>query len=697
MPETDDKLKDIHREALEEFNDVIAAVRDEREQSLEDRRFCTIAGAQYEGSFGVDGGDLEAQYESKPKPEINKVHLSTIRIENEYRNNRITVDFESKSGDENDELADTLDALHRADEEDSNADEAYDNAFGEGVGGGIGGWRYGERYEDEEDEEDERQRITIEPIYDADSSIYFDLGAKKQNKSDAKRCWVITSMAPKAYKEEWDDDPSTWPKDVTQTEFDWYTADVVYVAEYYVVEKEKGTVFIYQALDEEEERYTDKDFANDETLRAKLEAVGSVEIRQKPIKRQRVHKYIMDGVKVIEDCGLIAGKHIPIVPFYGKRWFIDNVERFMGHTRLQKDVQRLRNMQYSRLAEISAVSATPKPIFTKEQMAGHETEWAEDNLKNFPCLTINSIMDANGQEVAAGPVGYTKAPEIPPALAALIQLTDNDQKDLSGNQEAGEKVVSNIAEDTVDLIHQRLDMQTFIYMSNMAKAKQWGGEIWLSKAQEIYVEDNREMRGIGTQKEIKKIILNRPVLNPETKEATREADIANAKFKISTEIGPASNSKRQSTIKTLTNMRGTTQDPQDQKVLSALILMNTEGEGMGDVREYYRKQLVGLGVLKPTDQDIKEQQEAAQAQSPDPTEVYLAAVAEKSTAQAGKAQADTVKTIAETEKIQAETAETLAGISRDDRKQVVETVKAINEATAQPPSMGANVEGMSNE
>ena len=72
------------------------------------------------------------------KMEINKVHLSVMRIINEYRNNRITVDFIPKEGAENDKLADTCDGLYRSDEEFSSADEAYDNAFEEAVGGGIG-------------------------------------------------------------------------------------------------------------------------------------------------------------------------------------------------------------------------------------------------------------------------------------------------------------------------------------------------------------------------------------------------------------------------------------------------------------------------------------------------------------------------------------------------------------------------------
>jgi hypothetical protein len=56
---------------------------------------------------------------------------------------------------------------------------------------------------------------------------------------------------------------------------------------------------------------------------------------------RKVHKYVLSGAKVLEDSGYIVGKHIPIIPVYGKRWFVDNVERCCGHVRLAKDAQRL--------------------------------------------------------------------------------------------------------------------------------------------------------------------------------------------------------------------------------------------------------------------------------------------------------------------------------------------------------------------
>lgn len=676
------RLAAIHEAAVRDFDMVQTALRDERLQCLQDRRFYSVTGAQWEGPLGI-------QFENKPRLEVNKIHLAVIRIFNEYRNNRIGISFISKDGEENDELAETCTSLFRADEQDSNAEEAYDNGFEEGVGGGFAAWRLRTCYEDDEDDEDERQRIRIEPIFDADSSVFFDLDAKRQDKSDAKRCWVLTAMTRDAYKEEYNDDPTSWSKQIHQRMFDWLTPDVVYIAEYYVVEYKKEIVHIYRGVTGDERRVKDSELEENEELLQELEATGYKEVRQKKLNVRRVHKYIMSGSKILEDCGYIAGKHIPIVPFYGKRWFVDNVERCMGHVRLAKDSQRMKNMQISKLAEYAAYSAIEKPIFTPEQVAGHQVMWAEDNLKNYPYLLNNALTDANGNISAIGPQAYTKAPDIPPAMAALLQITEQDMQDVLGNQQAGELLQANLSGKAIELVQGKLDMQTFIYISNMAKAKKRTAEIWLSMAKEILVEDGRKMKGIGPQGEKFTIELRKPTIG-ENGEQTYENDLSNADFDLAVDIGPSSSSKKQAIVRSLTGVLQMTQDPETAKVLTSTIMMNMEGEGMADVREYFRKQMLRMGAAKPTDEEKEELAAEMQNTPPDPNAQFLQASAQQAQAQSVKSQADAILAAAKAKESEAKTAEILAGIDRNERSQVLETVKAFTEmqqpAGEMPPS-----------
>ena len=671
----DQRLANLHAEALRQYNDIQTALRDERLQCLQDRRFYSICGAQWEGP-------LYDQYENKPRFEVNKIMLSVIRIVNEYRNNRITVDYVAKEGG-SDALADTCDGLYRADEQDSVANEAYDNAFEEAVGGGIGAFRLRTAYEDEEDEDNDRQRIRFEPIFDADSSVFFDLNSKRQDKSDALFCFVVNSMTRESYKETYNDDPTDWPKIIHQYEFDWATPDVVFVAEYFKVEEVSETIRIFRSIDGTEEKYRQEDFKNDETLEETLIAIGSQEVRQRKIKRKRVRKYIMSGGKVLEDAGYIAGNCIPVVPVYGKRWFVDNIERCMGHVRLAKDAQRLKNMQLSKLGEISALSSVEKPILTPEQVAGHQIMWADDNLKNYPYLLVNPITAADGSTQVTGPLAYTRSAQIPPAMAALLQITETDMKEILGGSAQGDKMVSNISGKAVEMIQTRLDMQTFIYMSNFAKGMKRAGEIWLSMAKDIYVEEGRKMKIIGRTEEVNTVELMKPMVS-DTGEVILENDLSRAKFDVNVDVGPSSSSKRAATVRALTGMMAITDDPQTKQVLQAMAMMNMEGEGIGEVRDFFRKQLLRLGVVKPTEQEaqmlMEEQQMKGQQQ--DPQAIFLQAAAEEATAKAAQARASVIKTVADAGLSKAKTAETLAKTGVEQQNMVMTEIEAAQQAVS---------------
>lgn len=664
------KLEMVYDEALTVFDSIIESQGDERIQCLADRRFYSIAGAQWEG-------DLGDQFENKPKFEVNKIHLSVIRIINEYRNNRITVDFVSKDGSSDDQLASVCDGLYRADEHDSCAQEAYDNAFEEAVGGGFGAWRLRADYEDEYDEDNDYQRIYIEPVFDADSCVFFDNSSKRQDKSDAKWGFILTSMSEDEYIEEYGDDPSSWDQSVNLREFDWSSDEGIFVAECYKKEDVTEKVIFYTSLDGEETKYTETELNQNPDLVRTLESTGSRVTKERKVKRQKVHKYIMSGGGVLEDCGIIAGKHIPIVPVYGKRWYVDNKERCMGQVRLPKDMQRLMNMQISLLAEISSYSPVQKPILTSEQIVGHENMWATDNIDNNPYLLINQIEDLEGNIVSTGVNSYTKPPDVPSSMTALFQLIEIGMKDILGNQQAGEQITPNVSGKALELIQNKLDMQSFIYMSNFAKAMQRSGEIWLSMAKDVMVEKGRKLKVIGSQGEIDQVELNKPVLG-EKGEIIEENDITKANFDLIASVGPSSLNKKQSTIKTLMSLMATIRDEETLRILSFMVLLNMEGEGIEEVKEFFRSKLVEIGAVKPTKQELEEERNRPPS-PPDPNSVYLTAAAEAEEAKAAKARADTVLTIAKAEETHAKTAEILSGMDMAEQKAVMEMAERMRQ------------------
>lgn len=674
------RLAAIFADALADFGRIESAMRAVRYECIEDRRFYSKTGAQWAGNLGE-------QFENRPKFEINRVHMSVMRIINEYRQNRITVDFVTKDG-EDDAMADVCDGLYRADEEASVAQEAYDNAFEEAAGGGFGAWRLRSVIEDD-DEDSDRQRIRFEPITDADTSVYFDLNSKRQDKSDAMSCYVLTAVDRETYKAEYADDPVSWPKSTGRDAgFQWATADAVYVAEVYKVEKRRETVNVFDTITGEEERYTDAELdADDGELRAELAAVGTVLRETVKASKRRVRKYLMSGGGILHDHGFIMGPNIPIIPVYGKRWFVDNVERCQGQVRLAKDLSRLYNMLISRLGEINAYSPLEKPVFTPEQVLGHEQAWATDSISNNAYLLLNPVTDAQGNPQPMGPIGYTKPPGIPEAMSAMAQVITADLKEVLGNQEQAEQANPNMSGKAYELLNSRLDMQSYIYMSNMAKAVKRCGEVWLGMAREAYVETGRKMKTLGPQGEMSSVELQREVLGV-TGAVEYENDMIAARFDVTVDVGPASQSKRSAVVRNLMSVMSLIQDPSLAQVIGGNILMNIEGEGMGDLRDFARKRLLAMGAVKPTDIEKEEMAAAQQAQQPDPQAKLAMSLAQESDAKAIKAQADAAYALARSEQAKADTIKTLTEIDHGERRGAIETAQAIQGfmQTPQPPS-----------
>ena len=613
-PTTEERLAKIHAAALEAFDAAYLAVREERRQCAEDRRFATIAGAQWEGDFAD-------QFENKPKLELNRVHRQVRRVVTDYRENPISVVFVSKDGAAADETADACAALFRSDEQDSNADEAYDIGVDEAISGGFGAWRVAARAaneydEDGEDDADEArpQRIRIEPIPDADSSVYFDPNAKRQDKSDARWCFVITSMTPAEYRRKYpEDEMSSWSKENYGVEFDWCTPDVVNVAEYYM----------------------------------------------------------------LEECPPLAGRQIPIVPVYGERWYIGGVERCQGVVRQAKDPQRLLNTQASKLLELSAYAGVEKPIFDPAEVAGHQVMWSEDNKKNYPYLLRNRIYGPDGQPILS-PQEYTKTPNVPQASTALLQIADGGLRDVFGNPDQAEKQVSHVPGRAVELLHQQIDRDSALYLSNIAKAKKRTGQIWLSMSREVYAQPGRKMKGIGPQRETSQIELMKPVIGPDYRQTTTN-DLSRAAFDVVATVGPSSVSQGEAAVATASKLLPSVQDPALQRVLILSVLMNSPGEGNTSFRRYARQELVALGFEQPTPEEAQKLAAAAQNQQPTPADQYALAEAEKAKAQAQKALADIQLTAAQTDKTKAETTEILSDIDTSRQTATVDAVSRLHE------------------
>ena len=669
--------QEIHERFMQEFRLIYSAQMDGRVQCIEDRRFVFVNGGMWEGS-------LYDQFENRPRFEINKVLMGLKRIESEYRNNRIQINFRPDRGsDENDEeMAEVLEGLLRANEQESNAGEAYDNAFKEGTAGGIGAWRLRVDYYDELNDEDEDDKcIKIEPIFDADQSVYWDLDSKRYDKKDAKLCFVIHSMTPESYRKKYEHDPASFAAINRTIIFDWFQSKVVYVAEVYEITKESVEVVEYRSMITGEEMYHDAEEL-DEQMIDDMKARGFEYFETRKVKRKKCMKYIIDGAQILEEPIEIPGGQIPIVMFYGNRDFIDNIERTSGYVRPTKDAQRLYNMQVSMLAETAAYSPIQKPIVDPEQIRGLEQFWAEDNIKRYPFLPLKALRNASGEVVANGVASYTQAPNLPPALQGIIQLMDADLKEVTGSAEQAEKMVSNVSADAISLIQNQVGMVSFVYIDNMAKSMQRSAEIWHGMAKEVYKAG--EYRVVGQDGSDSNAELMYEGVNEQDGTLKLFNDVTKGKYKVIADVGPSFASKRDQTVKSLVNLLGvvTIQSPYAPAIMG-MIFANMDGEGMEDVKKYARQQMLQQGIVEPANDEekayLQQLQQQAQSAPPDAQTQYLQAAAAEASSKAEQAQANTVKTAADAEKTKAETAKILAELDQTAMDRVIQLVNAIRE------------------
>lgn len=449
------------------FDRAYSPQQEVREKCIEATRFARVPGGQWEGATAA-GTKLDEQFEKYPKFEINKVATELNRIIAEYRNNRITVKFRPGDREASEELANKLNGLFRADYEETDGGEACDNAFDDAATGGFGCFRLTSMLVNEYDPMDDRQRIAIEPIYDPSRSVWFDPDAKKYDKSDALWAFCMYSLSPEKYEAEYGKKPpaSLDVTSMTSWEYDWFDADVIYIAKYYEVRKESVDVISYRHPITGEIATYDSDQVED--IEDELAIAGFQEVARRSVKRRRVYVSVVDGDGFLEKPRRIPGEHIPLIPVYGKRWFIDDIERVEGHIAKAMDPQRLYNLQVSMLADTAAQDPGQIPIVGMEQIRGLEKHWEARNKKRPAFLPLREVRDKSGNIIAgATPAGYTQPAVMNQALAALLQQTSADIQEVTGGSQAMQQMPSNIAQETVNNLMNRADMASFIYLDNI--------------------------------------------------------------------------------------------------------------------------------------------------------------------------------------------------------------------------------------
>ncbi|KMK13548.1 portal protein [Pluralibacter gergoviae] len=540
----------------------------------------------------------------------------------EMRQNPIDVLYRAKDGASPDS-ADVLMGMYRTDMRHNTAKIAVNIAVREQIEAGVGAWRLVTDYEDQSPTSN-NQVIRREPIHSACSHVVWDSNSKLMDKSDARHCTVIHSMSKNGwddFAEKYDLDAEDIPSFQSPNDwvFPWLTQDTIHVAEFYEVVEKKETAYIFtDPITGEPVSYFKRDIKD---VIDDLADKGYEKVAERQVKRRRVYKSIVTCTAVLKDKQLIAGEHIPIVPVFGEWGLVDDKEVYEGVVRLTKDGQRLRNMIMSFNADIVARTPQKKPIFWPEQITGFEHMYSGSD--DYPYYLLNRT-DENGGDLPVQPIAYVEAPEVPQANAYMLEAATNAVKEVADLGVDAESVNGGqVAFNTVNQLNMRSDLETYVFLDNLATAMRRDGEIYQAMVNDIYDVPRNVTITLedGSEKDVQ---IMAEVVDFATGNHTVLNDIR-GRYECYTDVGPSFQSMKQQNRAEILELLGKTQPgtPEYQLLLLQYFSM-LDGKGMEIMREYANKQLVLSGHKRPeTPEELQWIQEAqAQQQSqPDPNMV----------------------------------------------------------------------------
>ena len=203
-----------------------------RDSCLEDIERFFLNGSWWKGSRGE-------QFKNKPKPEFNKLWRSINRVVGDINDMELNAVIVSNSEEATDEDADLLQKRWRNDFQSSDGIEASEIATMEAAIGGFGCTKLVAKYEDEEAPNPDEQYLCAEIVHSACTSVYFDAGAIRKDKSDSRFGWHVIRTNRKKIEEEYGVDIVSFMNSAsmrgTFTKLDYESQKDIYLAHYYEV------------------------------------------------------------------------------------------------------------------------------------------------------------------------------------------------------------------------------------------------------------------------------------------------------------------------------------------------------------------------------------------------------------------------------------------------------------------------------
>ena len=497
-----------------------------RSEALEDLKFA--AGDQWPVEI-QNSRTLEA----RPCLTINKIDPFVRQITNQQRQQRPRMKCHGMNTQSDEKIAEIISGIFRHIEVQSDADQAYDNAFDFAV---RMGWGYFRVCTDYISDKTFNQEIYIRQITNP-FTVYFDPNSVLPDGSDAEKC-MVTEVIPKdLFRKLYpgaDDGAGFTLRGNGDSNAEWVMKEDIRIAEYFYTVRTPTKLLMFE---DGSELYED-----DYNKNPHLKRIGVNIIDKRDSYKKEIHWAKMTGMEILEE-GVWSGRYIPIVPVYGQQLIVENKRKKYGIVRNAKDPQRMYNFWQTALTESVALAPKAKWVMAEGQDEGHESEWANANIKAYPLLRYKQ-KDIEG---VPAPAPQRLQPEPPPTgVMSAMGVIDNDLKSVLGIFDPAQLQQGNISGKAINGQQQQSDMTNYNFYDNLTRSLRWTGKIILDLIPKIY-DTERVMRIIGDDGKHELVTVNQ-----QTADANGVSRVLNdltvGEYDVVMDTGPGFNSKRQEAV-----------------------------------------------------------------------------------------------------------------------------------------------------
>ena len=614
-----------HKKVMGKLEDAQAADHDLRHNAREAHLFIQKRDGQWDT-------DLQDSQDKKPRYTFDMVSPIVDQVCSEIEQADFDIQVNPAGGNSTTQIANTYDGIVRNIEVISGSKHIYAQAARGMVISGLDGWRVNQKYVNENAFD---QDLVIEKIHNYLDRVWFDPSSQKQDRSDAKCCFILHPISVDEYEARW---PEGSKESVSQDREDdayYDKAETIVVGELLYIEtlKREMVLMSNNQVHEVDENY--------ETIKDELAALpppeGPItEIRRRVRNDHIVCSRFFDANDWLEEKKDTVFSVLPVVPIFGNYLVYENKTIYRGVVEKLIDTQRVMNYSLSREIEEGALAPRAKYWMTTTQAAGNEKQLQTMNTNTDPVQFYNSDPDSPGPPQQQG------GAQINPGLRTLSESMRGMFNAASGmfaaNMGENPNAQSGVA---IETLQNKGDNSTVKYFKALEYAIAATGRILVDAIPKIYTT-RRIVRLLKEDKTYDTAEIGQKIVDRQTGQSVVLNDLSQGIYDVQCDAGPSFQNRQKETLQAITSLAEV--DPTILTMSADILLDNVSTPAAKQISDRKRVQMVAQGLIpmsQMTEEEMMEQQAQAQSGEQQPDAMMVAAMAEQTKAEAEMLKAQT--------------------------------------------------------